>query len=265
MRKRSLAIVPVVLVVAAVLGVTCGPGEDPEGTAWGVREGFETVDRFPHDPLAFTQGLVFSDGRLFEGTGQYDGQSSLRELDPRSGRVLRRVSLENDLFGEGIAVAGDRIFQLTWQNRRVLVWNRDTFERVAEYTYRGEGWGLAYDGERFIRSDGTAILRFHDAETFAETGQVVVVEGGRPVADELNELEWIDGEIWANSWKWDRILRIDVETGRVLGRIDCSGIIGLPHPREDRVMNGIAQDPETGRILVTGKNWDEIFEIVRRP
>jgi len=233
----------------------------PDRSLWAPVQRIRVVERFPHDPDAFTQGLAFHDGRLFEGTGQ-EGKSSLREVELETGEILRIHRLDDDLFGEGIAVVGDRIVQLTWRDGIGFVYDLETFELRDEFRYRSEGWGIAYDGERLVTSDGTATLRFLDPATFEETGRLVVRDGGFPV-QRLNELEWIDGEIWANVWKSDEIVRIDPESGRVLARVDLTGLLS-PSERPystGSVLNGIAYEPRTRRIFVTGKNWPYLFQI----
>jgi glutaminyl-peptide cyclotransferase len=253
----ALALVVVLAVALAAGAFALPPRPAPAPPVYGYR----VVAEYPHDPEAYTQGLVYVDGDLYEGTGQ-EGESTLRRVDLETGEVLRSRALDPDLFGEGIAVVGDRIYQLTWQERTGFVYDRRTFERLETFDYLGEGWGLTTDGERLIQSDGSDRLAFRDPATFAETGHVEVRAGDEPVRN-LNELEWIDGEVWANVYRTDRIARIDPATGRVTGWIDLGGLL----PAEDRVgrevgvLNGIAHDPATGRIFVTGKLWPKLFEI----
>ena len=234
------------------------PAATPTVTApvWGYR----IVDAYPHDPAAFTQGLVFHDGALYEGTGQY-GASSLREVELETGRVVRSVALPDDLFGEGIAVVGDRIVQLTWRSNLGLIYDRHSFAVLAEFYYPTEGWGLAYNGEQLVMSDGTATLHFLDGETFEEVRHVEVREGNSPVAW-LNELEIVDGLLLANVWTTDLVAMIDPGTGQVEGWIDLAGLLdqtSLDRPVD--VLNGIAYDRETGRLFVTGKFWPVLFSI----
>jgi len=223
---------------------------------------YRVVNVFPHDPSAFTQGLVYLDDVFYEGTG-LRGQSTLRRVDPATGQVLQGVRLPDLYFGEGIALLGQRLYQLTWQEGTGLIYDKNSFELLDTWSYPGEGWGLTTDGQRLIMSDGSHELRFLDPETLAEQGRVAVLDGdGQPVA-RLNELEWVDGEVWANVWQTDRIARIDPASGRLLGWIDLAGLL----PDEDRaaqrvdVLNGIAYDPATGRLFVTGKWWPKLFEI----
>ncbi len=219
---------------------------------------FETTARYPHDRGAFTQGLIYLNGTLYEGTGRY-GESELREVDLATGTVLARRELPPNRFGEGITVRGDRLYQLTWKAGEGYIYSRSTFERVGEYSYNGEGWGLATDGERLIMSDGSATLRFLDADTFEVVRRVEVRAAGEPVRN-LNELEYIDGVVYANIWYEDRIAMIEPHTGTVLGWIDCSG---LKSELEDSsgidVLNGIASDESSGELLLTGKFWPNLF------
>lgn len=221
---------------------------------------YTIVGTFPHDPAAYTQGLVFTDGVLYEGTG-LRGRSTLRRVDLNTGAVLQSASLAPNLFGEGIAVVGNTIVQLTWQDRVGFVYDKATFGFQRQVTYATEGWGLTYDGTHLIMSDGTSTLYFRDPETFAILGQVTVQDADGPVT-RLNELEYIRGEVYANVWRTDRIARIDPQTGHVVGWIDLSGLL----PPEDRrqpvdVLNGIAYDAERDRLFVTGKLWPQVFEI----
>ncbi len=218
----------------------------------------------PHDPDAFTQGLVYHDGALFESTG-LRRHSTLREVDVESGEVRRKVELPDELFAEGLARVGDRFVQLTWQAGKALVWSADGFEKIREHEYTGEGWGLCFDGERLVMSDGTAWLTFRDPETFERIGEVRVTRAGRPVR-RLNELECVDGSVYANVWMDDHIARIDPATGEVTAWIDASGLLSRDdrHGGED-VLNGIAYVPETGRFLLTGKKWARLFEVEFAP
>ena len=226
---------------------------------------YEIVNIYPHDRGAFTQGLVYEEGGiLYEGTG-LRGRSTLRLVELETGDVLRLHSLPIHLFGEGVAVYGDQIFQLTWQSHVGFVYDKDSFELLQEFTYPTEGWGITHDGQRLIMSDGTSTLHFLDPETLEETGQIEVYDQNGPV-NRLNELEYIHGEVYANVWKTDRISRIDPHTGRVTGWIDLTGLL----TEEDRVepvdvLNGIAYDADNDRLFVTGKLWPKIFEIELMP
>ena len=221
---------------------------------------YEVINNYPHDPEAFTQGLLYYEGGFYEGTGRW-GESTLREVALESGTVLRSQPLEPQYFGEGIALVGDKIYQLTWQEQTGFVYDRATFEPLQTFSYPHEGWGITYDGSRLIVSDGTADIRFWDPATLQETGRITVRDQEGPV-NRLNELEYVNGEIWANIWLTDLIARISPETGEVLGYIDLTGLLDartLTQPVD--VLNGIAHDPETGRPFVTGKLWPTLFEI----
>jgi glutaminyl-peptide cyclotransferase len=226
---------------------------------------WEILATYPHDADAFTQGLEYRDGEFFESTGRY-GESSLRRVDLETGEVLQLHELDEHLFGEGLTVYGDRIYQLTWQAEVAFVYDRNTFELLGEYTYEGEGWGLANDGNRLIMSDGSNLITYRDPETFEEIGTIQVYDDRVPMT-ELNELEYIDGEIWANIWLQDVIVVIDPESGQVTRRLDMTDLL----QDEDRgdhdvdVLNGIAWDEENGRLFVTGKLWPVIYEIEVRP
>ena len=223
-------------------------------------QGFKVVHSYPHDPQAFTQGLFFHDGFLFEGTG-LRGRSTIRKVEIETGRVVQAVELPPEVFGEGITQWGDRLIGLTWQEQTAFVLDLKSFKLWRKFSYPGEGWGLTHNDRELILSDGTPELRFLDPLTFKELRRVRVTADGRPV-DELNELEWVDGEILANIWQTDRIARIDPKTGRVTAWIDLAGI--LPDSQRvnaDAVLNGIAYDPKTKRLFVTGKLWPRLFEI----
>ena len=224
------------------------------------------VKTLPHDPSSFCQGLVVHQGQLLEGTGQY-GKSRLRKLDTETGRILKDLRMEDDIFGEGITVWNDLILQLTWKNGFMIVYDAETFERIRTISYREmdptlrEGWGITHDGQQLIISDGSATLRFVDPATFRVTKTLVVRNGWRSLSL-LNELEYIDGEIFANVWYRDEIARIDPQSGAVKGWLDLSPI----KPKEVRfnreaVLNGIAWDSQNRRLFVTGKNWPSLFEI----
>ena len=221
---------------------------------------YRVINTYPHDPAAFTQGLIFVDGELYEGTGRW-GESTLREVALATGAALRLQPLDAQYFGEGITLLGDKIYQLTWQDQTGFVYDRDTFEPLQTFTYPHEGWGITQDGTRLIVSDGTATLRFWDPDTLQETGQITVRDNEGPL-NRLNELEFVNGEIWANIWLTDLIARISPETGDVLGYIDLTGLLDtstLTQPVD--VLNGLAFDSETGHIFVTGKLWPSLFEI----
>jgi glutamine cyclotransferase len=215
----------------------------------------------PHDPQAFTHGLDFADGVLYEGTGLY-GASSLRRVELESGRVLQQHDLDAAYFGEGISVLGDRIYQLTWQNGVGFVYDRESFQPVQQFSYPTEGWGLTHDGEQLILSDGTATLYFLDPATLQETGRVTVTLAGERVT-RLNELEYVDGKVLANVWQTDSVLRIDPATGQVDGIYDFTGLLSQAPPFTGTVdvLNGIAFEEQSGRLFVTGKLWPALFEV----
>lgn len=244
-------------VVAAALAGACsstGAQPLPEPT---VGPGYTVVATFPHDPQAYTQGFDFQGPRLFEGTG-LNGRSSLRRVDLTTGDVLRKVDLANKYFGEGIVVVGKRIYQITWQNQRAFLYDKKTFERLRRFTYEGEGWGLTYDGTRLVMSNGTSTIAFRDPKTFEVLESIEVTEDGQPVSS-LNELEWIDGEIFANVYPTNDVVRIDPETGEVTGHLDMTPL--KEQEPEGEVPNGIAYLTAEDRLFVTGKLWSNVYEI----
>ena len=223
-------------------------------------QSYRVVNSYPHDPQAFTQGLVIDNGVLYEGTG-LEGRSTLRTVNLESGAVLKRYDLPATVFGEGITVLGDRIFQLTWQSGIGYVYRKSDFSLLQTWNYAHEGWGITDDDTRLIVSDGTATIRFLDPATLQTTSQITASDD-RGLVTNLNELEYIRGEIYANIWQTDRIARIDPASGKVLGWLDLSGLL----PTEDRqqqvdVLNGIAYDAANDRLFVTGKWWPKLFEI----
>jgi glutamine cyclotransferase len=223
--------------------------------------GYRVVAAYPHNTAAFTEGLAYVDGTLYESTG-LEGESTLRRVDLASGKVLQSVNLDPSFFGEGIAVLGDRIYQLTWKAGVALVYDRETFEQVGTFHYEGEGWGLTTDGTRLIMSNGTNRIVFRDPDTFDEVSHIDVTLGGQPVGN-LNELEIVGDELWANVWLTDVIARIDPETGEILGLIDLRGLLSAKDRRKVKVdvLNGIAYDPASGHLYVTGKWWPKLFQI----
>src|SRR5581483_4493184 len=222
---------------------------------------YQVVHSYPHDPKAFTQGLIFVDGHLYESDG-LTGRSSLRMLDLATGNVLQKHDLPGDVFGEGLTDWGSTLIQLTWTSHKAFVYDRFSFSLQRTMPYEGEGWGLTHDDTQLILSDGTSFLRFLDPKSFRVTRRLRVTDqSGRPI-DNLNELEYIGGEIYANVWQTDEIVRISPRTGKVLGRIDLKGIIDKRELRgEGAVLNGIAYDAQAGRLFVTGKLWPKLFEI----
>lgn len=225
---------------------------------WG-QWGYQVVKTYPHDREAFTQGLQFKDGFLYEGTG-LQGRSSLRKVKLETGIVLQKLSLPGQYFGEGISIIGDRIVQITWQSEVGFVWGLKDFKLQRQFTYKGEGWGLTTDGKNLYFSDGTDEIRILDGNTLAELRRIKVRENGRPVRD-LNELEWVEGEILANVWQTDRIVKVNPLDGRVTGSVDLSGLLTAGERAGTDVMNGIAYDSVGKRLFVTGKLWPKVFEI----
>ena len=224
-------------------------------------QSYKVVATFPHDPSSFTQGLVFADGELYESTG-LEGESTLRRVDITTGKTLQRIDVPSQYFAEGLALVGDELLQLTWRSKVGFVYDRRTFKQKRTFRYETEGWGIAYDGSsRLVMSDGSDTLSFLDPKTFAPMKTLKVQDAGRPVGN-LNELEWIEGEIWANVWMTDRIARISPNTGEVNAWIDLSTL----YPQSQRVppadvMNGIAYDKATRRIFITGKKWPRLYQI----
>lgn len=221
--------------------------------------GYKIIQTYYHDPNAFTQGLVYDNGFLYEGTGEY-GQSTLRRVCLENGSVLQQTRMDDSLFGEGVTVWKDRIIQLTWQSGLGLVYGKENLTEIRRFSYQTEGWGLTSDGRQLIMSDGTEALHFLDPETCRETGQIRVMCNGVPVAG-LNELEYINGEIYADVWPTNWIAIISPETGDVLGAVDLCGLLPKTDARGVDVLNGIAYDPKEGRLFVTGKLWPKLFRI----
>lgn len=222
--------------------------------------GYEVVHTWPHDPNAFTQGLVFHDGKLLESTGQ-ESRSSLRRVELETGKVLQKVDVPPPYFAEGITLLNGRIYQLTWQHQLGFIYDAGTFEKIGKFSYQGEGWGLTNDGQSLILSDGSNRLRFLNPDNFQLRKALAIVDGSAPVM-EINELEYVQGEIYANIWHADRIARIDPQSGRVVGWIDLTGLLprGEVHD-EEAVLNGLAYDETSSRLFVTGKLWPKLFEI----
>ena len=219
----------------------------------------EVLETLPHDPGAFTQGLVWHAGLLLESTG-LPGRSSLREVEPNTGKVRRRVDLEEHFFGEGVALVGDRLIQLTWQHGVALVYDHFRFAETKRFTYEGEGWGLCWDGRDLVMSDGSSRLFFRDPETFALRRSVEVRLRGQPLA-RINELECVGGSVFANVWMTDEIVVIDAKDGTVTAVIDAAGLLTPVERARADVLNGIAHDPKSGDFYVTGKLWPKLFRV----
>ena len=218
---------------------------------------YRVINEYPHDTKAFTQGLVYENGTMYEGTGLLK-KSSLRQVELETGNILKILNLSDEHFGEGVTIFQDEIIQLTWQSNTGFVYDKSNFNQTGEFHYSTEGWGLTTDGDQLIMSDGTEKLHFLNPETYQVNHSVNVTDNGEPVTY-INELEYVDGEIYANVWLKDRIARISPETGEVLGWIDLTGILNATENAD--VLNGIAYDEENGRLFVTGKYWPTIFEI----
>jgi glutamine cyclotransferase len=244
--------------LAAFLACSCSDGDAGDGVPSYT---YRIVNSYPHDSAAWTQGLLYHDGYLYEGTGLY-GRSSIRRVELETGRVLHRRDLSDAYFGEGIALYEGRLVQITWLERVGFVYDRETFEPMDEFNYASQGWGLTSDGKRLIMSDGSARLYFLNPDTYEEIGRVVVRDGKAPISN-LNELEYVDGYVYANVHKTDRIARIDPASGLVTGWVNLKGLLdGVPPGNEPpNYLNGIAFDAEERRLFVTGKFWPRVFEI----
>ncbi|HEU0097348.1 MAG TPA: glutaminyl-peptide cyclotransferase [Allosphingosinicella sp.] len=239
-----------------LLAASCGASATAEPPV----DGYRVVREYPHDPAAFTQGLVYLDGKLYESTG-LNRQSTVREVRLEDGQVLRSVSIAPQYFGEGLVNWGSELLSLTWQDGIGFRWNRADLKPKGSFRYEGEGWGLTQDGKHIILSDGTDQLRFLDPATMREEKRVAVTYKGQPV-ERLNELEWVKGEIFANIWMGRRIARIDPKSGIVKGWIDLTQLaLENANGDPDAVLNGIAYDSRGDRLFVTGKNWPKLFEI----
>jgi glutaminyl-peptide cyclotransferase len=259
--RMSYPIFWTLLLSVCLIGPSCGKRDSTTGTSSApATAGYEVVNVFPHDSSAYTQGLVFDDGKLLESTGQV-GRSSLRRVQLETGDVLQRVSVPPPYFAEGMTLFNGKIYQLTWQDQTGFIYDASSFSKIGEFKYYGEGWGLTHDGESLILSDGTNRLRFIDPATFQVKRMVNVLDHGVPIR-ELNELEYVNGEIFANVWHEDRIARIEPQTGHVVGWIVLKGLIPKSElSNEEAVLNGIAYDDRNQRLFVTGKLWPKLFEI----
>lgn len=243
--------------IAALTACACGPASQT-----GVPEyGYEVVHTYPHDPGAFTEGLFYLDGFLYESTG-LEGQSSIRRVRLETGEVVQKIDIPDRYFGEGIVNWKDRLIQLTYKTQVGFVYDLSSFAFERQFQYPGEDWALTQDGKRILMSDGSPQIRFWDPETLKETGRITVADEGEPVKN-VNELEWIKGEIYANVWMQDRIARIDPVSGKVVGWINLTGILDLRDrvAGQTDVLNGIAYDSKGERLFVTGKKWPKLFEI----
>ncbi len=258
--------------IAGVLVTGCNSGDVP-GITTSTKEdktvfipenlSYQVIAEYPHDPAAYTQGLIWHNGKLIEGTGQF-GESNLRIVDLETGNVLKQVANKEEIFGEGITLLDGKIYQITWQNKKGYVYDAESLSLIKEFTINTEGWGLNNNGKQLIYSDGSSNLYFLDTANFRELNRLSVTDNFGPVGN-LNELEWIEGSVFANRYQTDLIYKIDPENGRVTGRIDFSLLKGtsgitIKDPYNE-VLNGIAYDSATGRIFITGKYWSKMFEI----
>ncbi len=269
LRRRTASLILLIFLTLLVTVALKAPAtnaqvaSDSSGSSSIAVFGYKIVKTYPHDTSAFTQGLVYDDGVLYEGTGEY-GQSSLRQVDLDTGQVLKQTSLAGSLFGEGISVWKDQLIQLTWKSGIGFVYNKENFTKIEDFKYQTEGWGITSDERNLIMSDGTETLHFLDPETFDEKSQIKVEAEGEPVKG-LNELEYVKGEIYANVWPTTWIVIISPETGKVKGAINLQGILQKGDSQQDGkkadVANGIAYDPKGDRLFVTGKLWPKIFQI----
>ena len=260
---RNVVPVLVVLLIAGGVFLFSHGGSDQrvavseEGQTW---YDYEIVNAYPHDPSAFTQGLIYRDGYLFESTGLYGG-SSLRKVRLKTGEVVQRKTIRSNYFGEGLTDWEDHLVQLTWKSNIGFVYDALTFELKKTFRYPGEGWGLTRDNDRLVMSDGTSSLRFLDPDTMRETGRLEVLDNGFPVSM-LNELEMVRGQIFANVWNTYEIVIISPQSGHVTGRLSLVGLLEkYKVSTEVDVLNGIAYDPERDRLFITGKRWPKLFEI----
>lgn len=243
--------------LALLIAATAAPASTPQPAPV---QAYRVVKAYPHDPNAFTEGLFYLDGKLFESTG-LNGRSEIREVSLEDGKVLRSVKIADRYFGEGIVNWGSQILSLTWQDRIGFRWNRADFRPLGDFRYTGEGWALTQNGRDIIMSDGTPSLRFLDPKTLQVRRRLAVTDGGRPVA-RLNEIEWVRGEIYANVWMTTLIARIDPKSGKVMGWIDLARLTAENMMgNSDSVLNGIAYDAAKDRLFVTGKNWRRLYEI----
>ena len=267
--KNRLHISGIGAFLLLIICISCGngvntneskPGNEPASNAPAPKYGYQILNIFPHDSNAFTQGLILVDGKLLESTGQ-EGRSSLRSVEISSGKVLKKVDVPLPYFAEGATVLNGKVYQLTWQHNVGFIYDLQTLEKTGQFEYPGEGWGLTTDGQSLIISDGSNRIKFLDPASFRVTRTISVTDGGTPV-NQLNELEFVKGEIYANIWHSDRVAAIDPQTGRVNAWIDLTGLMPEEEPLdEEAVLNGIAYDQANDKFYVTGKLWPRLFEI----
>ena len=254
----SLFIIAIVVVSFSILAFINSNKTQANSPAT-TRYTYAIVNTYPHDTNAFTEGLVYSDGFLYESTG-LNGASSLRRVDLTKGSVLQETTLPSQYFGEGITIVNNTIFQLTWQTEIGFIYNKTTFAVLGNFTYFTQGWGLTFDGNRLIMSDGTNNLYFIDPTTYELTGQIQVHDGNKTVVN-INELEFVNGDVYANIWHTNTIAIINPQTGQVKGWIDLSGLPDENNSNPEAVLNGIAYDQQNNRLFVTGKDWAHLYEI----
>ncbi len=252
-RKNGIILIGIIIILAISIIYSWSIKEDTPSYTYRI------INIYPHDNNAFTQGLVIEDGILYESTGLY-GKSTLRKVELETGEIIQIHDLEDQYFGEGITIFEDRIIQLTWESHLGFVYKKDNFELIREFNYPTEGWGITHDGERLIMSDGSAKLYFLDPDTFEEIGRIQVYDSNGPVT-KLNELEYVNGKVFANVWETDRIAKIEPITGEVIEWIDLKGLLSSKENDDADVLNGIAYDVENDRLFVTGKLWPKLFEI----
>jgi glutaminyl-peptide cyclotransferase len=243
----------VALLMGAIIGFGAQAAKPPESLR------VEVVNTYPHDRGAFTQGLVLHQGTLYESTGLV-GRSSLRQVELATGRVMRTVDVPPPYFAEGLALVGDRLIQLTWQHGKAFVYDRRNFTKQSEFSYKGEGWGLCYDGKQLMMSDGSSNLTVRSPDDFSVVRTVRVTMNGQPL-DRLNEVECVGGAVYANVWMEDVIVRIDPATGAVTQRINAAGLLSPLERQADAVLNGITYDPSDKTFLITGKLWPKMFRV----
>ena len=259
MKKQHLAGILIAITVLAVGSITYFVlSAKPSGSTI-LHYTYEIVNEYPHDENSFTEGLAFDDGVLYESTGLY-GNSTLRKVDLETGRPLGVYYLPSQFFGEGITIFGDRVIQLTWTSHKAFVYDKKSLNLLEEFSYPIEGWGITNDGDRLIMSDGTATIYFLSSQTFEKIGQAEVYDVSGPVIN-LNELEYVNGDVYANVWKEERIAIINIQTGQVKAWIDLSGLYDATRVDPDNVLNGIAYDANDHELFVTGKRWPQLFQI----
>ncbi len=264
MRRVTLAavfLVAAVLVAGGVWLVLLNAGQSPTDSGVATIYTYHVVNTYPHDTSAFTEGLVFTNGSLYESTGEY-GSSSLRRVNLEDGAVQQKVSLPSQYFGEGLTAVNNALIQLTWQEKTGFIYNKQTLALTGNFTYSTQGWGLTYNGSELVMSDGSSNLYFLDPVTYQKVGQVSVHDGTTPITN-LNELEYVNGSIYANIWQQQKIAIINPKTGAVTGWIDLTGIY-QPKGTDD-VLNGIAYDQQTSSLYVTGKGWPHLYQITITP